>query len=128
MNHLRKFNEHIKSDYYEEIPLYDFKNKISPYGEISEIIEFNDKDYNIIKSRLNDNIDINHLPYEGREVKGGEVNIVKIKGDGISTIYLYENMDEWFFIREKGFTGSKYYQCDQFEGLLMLLKDKGIIS
>ena len=41
--------------------------------------------------------------------------------------FLYKLEDDYFvciLIEDEGMT---YYKCDQFEGLLMLLKDKGII-
>jgi hypothetical protein len=42
--------------------------------------------------------------------------------------YVYQKPDEYFDV-EIGIMGSKrkYYRCDQFDGLLKLLKDKKII-
>ena len=45
----------------------------------------------------------------------------------IGTLTIIKLEDDWFLVEYRfGFEGYSWYKCDQFEGLIKFLKDKGI--
>lgn len=43
-------------------------------------------------------------------------------------IYIYQLEDEWFLVRIFKDNKSSHWKCDQFDGLMRLLKDKEIVK
>jgi hypothetical protein len=78
-----------------------------------------------------------YIPFEEKYSKklihlGFKQSLVNLRGCSIYVnglnVYVFQKPDEYFDV-EIGVMGSKrkHYRCDQFDGLLKLLKDKKII-
>lgn len=130
MKYLKKFNESSESTYYEEIFGTD---PILNHDTNDEIIFTNDE-VETIRSLYNNEIFSITLKGwgEGAVVFDGSiVNEIGIK-DKFDTYHIYKYDDEWYIllVKKANFKIStardmtKYYKCDQFEGLLKCLKDK----
>lgn len=115
MKHLKLFEGYL-DNYYSEIT----EDEYHSYSNISNFVSMEQK-YIDKLSKLNFKID--------------KVGMFKISDN--TDIHIYPLEDEYFlvaaaFLVATAVKGSKkykycYYKCDQFEGLMKLLKDKEII-
>jgi hypothetical protein len=129
MRHIKLFEIFGKDDYYSESSGEEFINLelVDASKEVyDKLIEMRDRKVwgiyrvgNIIVRRM------------GRE-SFISINIWRVDEQTDETIVwrIWECSDEWFFVevRDTQSSISLYYKCDQFEGLVELLKDKGIIK
>jgi hypothetical protein len=77
-----------------------------------------------------------YIPFEEKYSKklihlGFTQSLVNLRGcsiyvNGVNA-YVYQKPDEYFDVEIGMGSKRKYYRCDQFDGLLKLLKDKKII-
>jgi hypothetical protein len=117
MKYLKKFNEDIivPNIYYQYIsPLFSIRSL--------DIIDFNIKYRDIIKSRLIGSYSIT--------LDSKYLSIEKITKFGGFKIKICECPDEWFFIQTESPYSSTpdICKCDQFDGVLRYLEDRGIIG
>ena len=117
MKYLKKFNESV------DVPSSYYK-WISPLTHISNLnpIDFNIKYRNIVKDRLIGDYSVT--------IDSKYLTIEKISRVGGFKVRICECHDEWFFIEVTSLymTGGDMYKCDQFEGVLKYLEDRGIIG
>jgi hypothetical protein len=117
---LKRFNE-SKENYYKEVgdEWYDFlgidiTNKI--FSKIKSLI-----DEEVYTLKVVDSMNDDRSEFHSMEIFRISTNVVDI----------YQADDDWFWVsceREgRRLGGRDYYKCDQDTGLIMLLKDKGII-
>ena len=111
MNHLRLFESFKKAEYYSVISKDEYDPLLNRNGDY---ITFEEKYYKILIE----------MGFEHVDTRLGCCNIYR---NGMS-VDIYQRKDEYFdvHISSRGNLASlhKYYRCDQFEGLLKLLKDK----
>jgi hypothetical protein len=122
MKHLKSFNESNSSDFYTEESEFDPNNVVSlPLNDIKEI-----------QKSIKSNYKIKFI--------NTDPNIIKIEKKSILpqntcwVVRLYE--DEWYWVWEHNYERNilgqieyediKYYKCDQLDGVIKLLEDKGI--
>ena len=135
MKYLKKFNESSESIYYEEI----FGTDPILNHDTNDELRFTNDEVDTIKSLYYLGINtLNPIVItlkgwgEGAVVFNGNiVNEISIK-DMFDTYHIYKYDDEWYIlsVKKSNFEIStardvtKYYKCDQFDGLLKCLKDK----
>jgi len=128
MKHLKPFNESNADEYYQEIELgeyYDrfdwetFTNK--EFDEIEKLaLSLNTSDYLVI------DFDKECEPHS--EIVISDKIGAKLKEYDLFRIFKCK--DEWYYVRQERtltnstFLTSFFYKCDQWEGLINLLKDK----
>ena len=125
MKYLISYNE--SSSYYTVISEDEFRSFSDYRNDIDRFIDIDDTSVNRIESVLgkgltslkvsNTNMLFYLMIYTG---KGGYAK----KQQDID-MYVYKMEDDWFIIKEKSpeLGNSKYYKCDQIDGVIKLLKD-----
>ena len=114
MIHLKRFNE-SKEDYYKEVgdEWYDFVGINISDKIFAKIESLLDEDKYTLK--LSDCANDDGSEFYGIDILDERNNIF---------VEIFQADDDWFWV---SILGSHYYKCDQDTGLIMLLKDKGII-
>jgi hypothetical protein len=119
MKYLKKFNE-SSSEYYQIIDQSEWKDDI-----FYKSIHFEKKYIDEIKNRLK-------TEYKLTQPTSWIIEIVHYKWNNY---IISQCQDEWFYAREdvedemsNSYGTNTYYKCDQFEGLLKLLKDNNAIE
>jgi hypothetical protein len=115
MRHIKFFLEGFdKSDYYQEMDRGEllYLRSIgftSDDDELLKLIQFLNSRY--IKFDLSPTNSVNFYSEDGRPV------------------YILTVVDEYYYVAigSRSTTPATYWKCDQFEGLMELLKDKGVI-
>ena len=118
MKHIRLFNESNKEDYYtivSEEEWEDFDPIEIPDNIFKKIDSLIDKNTYHIRFEPNP-WDLLQLIYR----KSANMS----PRDGKYSCSIYTSGDDWYWVNIKG---ESLYKCDQDNGLIMLLKDKGII-
>src|ERR1035437_966546 len=102
---------YTQKDYYTEIAYKEYNNFI-----YNKMIDFNLRDINRLKLVI-DKFEL---------IKYRNINYIyfKYKGDWLSIL---ECEDEWFIVITNKSDKIKYYKCDQYDGVIYCLKDKGFI-
>ena len=139
MRHLKRFNENV-SDYYQLIDKLEF---IEATGDtfnaddrddienINKTIDVEQKNIDIIKKNLKSE----YVVMEFRGVLDGckFITIGRIVTSTrnrvrLNNCYVYQCDDEWMYVEWTNYNNNveAYYKCDQIEGLLTLLSDKGL--
>jgi hypothetical protein len=126
MKHIKLFLEGFdKSEYYWEVP--ELKNMtMDRFMEEWDVVDIDDKVWNNLLDMIDDNWDIS----EDEMGDKTSISISKKWGEG------YRQGDDDYSICQLGdeyfivicYQDNTYWKCDQFEGLVELLKDKGIIK
>ena len=116
MKHLKLFEYFQEKDYYLKI-------SEDEYDSI-ESIEFEDKLAEDILSMLKDGWEMDR--------RSGSYMVTLYNENGERDWHIGQSLDEWFFadsdlVGEDWDYQHNFYKCDQFEGLLQLLKDNQII-
>jgi hypothetical protein len=139
MKHIKLFLEGFdKSEYYHEIDVDEYD---SCFGLIDDyyveqeykIVDIDEKYLDILKNRS-----IGKLEFEiYSDISVSELKINKKMAIGIysdiGSIKIYEISDEWFVVyvadvlKKETDDFETFYKCDQFDGLVELLKDRGVI-
>lgn len=128
MIHLKMFEGFDKKGYYEEIP-YD---KFMTY--VRDSIDIDPKYLGVIRNNISNwtsgRIGTNGFHYSNSTP--AKVIEFKIPNEGFGPTYpskIFELSDEWFlvFLIENDDISS-IYKCDQIDGVIELLKDKGLCS
>lgn len=84
-----------------------------------------------LKLQILDKLSSDWLPYKVELTDTCELRLRKENG---SQLFIYHNDDEWFYCEYYNVDSLiildryQYYKCDQFDGLLDLLKDLKIIN
>jgi hypothetical protein len=115
MKYLKKFNESKSDEFY-----------IKTNGAVTELKDFSESNFNIIKGRLKSNIKCDFI-------KGLKDWFDHIKlADANFIIKIFEADDEWFFVDVTYISihghNTQYYKCDQMDGLLKLLENLHTIN
>ena len=142
MKWIKLFEAFDKSDYYREIK--------TPFDESIHNVDMSKKMADKIENlfmgtdekgepMMDPNIDIEYGRYPGpgpdshmdeSEFWAIELKTLNDEGKQTATLIINELYDEWFsvemFCYLPGEEGG-FWLCDQFEGLVMLLKDKGVL-
>jgi hypothetical protein len=133
MKWIKLFEAFDKSDYYREIKP-PIEESIPQNVDMSK--EMADKIENLF---MGTNIDIEYGEYPGpgpdSRMEESEFWAIELKplndeGKQTATLIINELYDEWFSVEMFSYlTGEEggFWVCDQFEGLVMLLKDKGVL-
>ncbi len=122
MKYLKKFEDN-ENQFFTEITKGEFHNSKEFACDIKD--EFIEKITSLAKDKK-----------ISREIEIGEYTsfyFIHINYPGNNTVFfvdIYESKDEWFFVNIESLqsTIDVYYKCDQFEGLLKLLSDYGVIK
>jgi len=136
MKHLKHYTLlENKNEFYEEVDLSTFLNSLL---DDSDRIRFDDKLYKKILSLftkdLMDRIPTSNGIYK-RPLLQKDVSL-SLNKYCISVTNLYNGIDisisddEWYYVMLRGEVigyETKYYKCDQYEGLVKLLKDFKLI-
>jgi hypothetical protein len=130
MKHIKNFNESNKEEYYQELGMEEW--------DTFQPLDISEKFYKRIDSLVDKSIYSTRLGYGD-----GDKSSILIIGspntharrrmlptNGKYSCCIFTSDDEWYWVcinSEKALYQDSYYKCDQWEGLLMLLKDKKII-
>ena len=146
MKYLKRFNE--SNDYYEQIFNFnklDSNGELTKYGKISgDDIEMSNHDISVLGKYGFNKIKTGIRIYPTGSVSGylsrKYLRLTGIYGstdDKYNTITVWKRVDDWFFVEVFGGRWNKddslstqfnhWYICDQVEGVVKLLKDKGLI-
>jgi hypothetical protein len=123
MRHIRLF-EGFKDDYYQEIT----SGEANDLEEEGRIVGFSTKDRERLDIIINDN------PTTRRTIKSmrycDDCLVFRLNDEYSSHVSIEPLEDDYYlvFTSNNKIDGSKYYKCDQWDGLMMFLKDKGIIK
>jgi hypothetical protein len=109
MKHLKIFEDFESNEYYKEISEDDY----NPL--------FNDEDYIPFEEKYS-----NKLIQLGFKQSPLNKRCCSTYTNGMN-VYVFQRNDEYFDV-EIGARKRKYYRCDQFDGLLKLLKDNKILN
>ena len=127
MKHLRLFEGFNQDEYYQEITSEEF-NDLEDEGMI---VGFSPKDRERLDIILNNNV----WPRFSKTIRSSSYNsggclVLMLNDDYFSHVAIEPLEDDYYivFTSNNKIDGSKYYKCDQWEGLMRLLKDKGIIK
>ena len=137
MKHLRLFEGFDTDEYYQEITSEEFDD----LEDNDEMIGFSPKDREKLDIILNNNVGPRFIktirsssynsgfPYYN-PASGGGCLVLMLNDDYFSHVAIEPLEDDYYivFTSNNKIDGSKYYKCDQWEGLMMFLKDKGIIK
>lgn len=116
MRYLKRFNESNSEEYYQVIPHED-------YFDHFDWEPFDNKEFDKISelSYLNKSGDMKVEFDEDCEPRS---EIVISSKNGNQSIHIFKCTDEWYYVKYSAFDNSiDFYKCDQFEGLINLLKD-----
>jgi uncharacterized UBP type Zn finger protein len=119
MKHIKNFNESNKEEYYQEVGMEEW-DSFQP-------LDMSEKFYKRIDSLVDKSIYSTRLGY-GAILIIGSLNMSPKNGK--YSCCIFTSGDEWYWVcinSEKALYLDSYYKCDQDTGLIMLLKDKGII-
>ena len=130
MKHIRLFNESNKEDYYTIVSEEEWED--------FEPINLEEKIFKKIDSLIDKKTyHIRFEPFSAYTYTGGEkpnpwdlLQLIYRKSanmsprDGKYSCSIFTSGDDWYWVNIKG---ESLYKCDQDTGLIMLLKDKGII-
>lgn len=123
MKHIRLFNESNKEDYYTIVSEEEWED--------FEAIEIPDNIFKKIDSLIDKKT--YHIRFEPYQYSGNAGLVARLiyrksanmsPRDGKYSCSIYTSGDDWYWVNIKG---ESLYKCDQDNGLIMLLKDKGII-
>ena len=124
MKHIKNFNESKKEEYYQEVGREEW-DSFQP-------LDMSEKFYKRIDSLVDKSIYSTRLGYG--EWDKSAIHIIGSPNmspkNGKYSCSIYTSGDEWYWVSissEKALFKDSYYKCDQDTGLIMLLKDKGII-
>ena len=119
MKYLKKFNE-SSNEYYQIVDYDEWIDAI-----FSKIIHFEERYIDEIENRL-------RTEYKVIRPGANYIEIVHYKWNNYEICQAH---DEWFYAREEvqdtmsnSYGSITYYKCDQFDGLLKLLKDNNVIE
>ena len=128
MKHIRLFEGFETEDYYIIIDNEYY------YDELQERVEMSNVTINRIKELFSEQID---HPFTHWDIDiGNMLDVINIWDhfptqniQGKYEIQIFETIDEYYYIYINNYKEhyTDYYKCDQFEGLVKLLKDKSII-
>ena len=140
MRHIKLFESFNQEDYYIEVNSSEFNS--SEFEVVHDPDFFNSKELDILKSISNRKTMWSSLG----DTKGWQLVplsqcfgfFTKDDGSGyyvgvehpIFSLLIEKGKDEYFWVRLSFgsiISNFHYYKCDQFEGLIQLLKNKGII-
>jgi len=137
MKYLKRFNE--SNDYYEQI--FNF-NKLDSNGELTKYGKISGDDIEIPDEQMS-NHDVSVLGKYGFgrveyfTHKPMVSKYLRLTGEDNKIITVWKRADDWFFVEVVGGKWNKdsslstsfnhWYICDQVEGVVRLLKDKGLI-
>ena len=152
MKHLRKFNESVSNEYYQELDtdlLEWHKNLCDPLCVgYKKAISIDKNIVNSFRERLNNTKDIVWEAYNNID-KLWDFNFILIykihqklgKNIGsslgiwnVDRIKIYETQDEWFWVEMSGGRSKSnmyqntFFKCDQIDGVKKLLQDLGVIK
>jgi len=125
MKHIKNFNESNKEEYYQEVGREEW-DSFQP-------LDMSEKFYKRIDSLVDKSIYSTRLGYGDWDKSSiliiGSPNM--LPKNGKYSCCIFTSGDEWYWVcinSENGLYQDSYYKCDQDTGLIMLLKDKGIIK
>ena len=128
MIHLRKFNESSEDDnkYYQEIDEPGVDSTEWNYVDFSKVEQLRD----LLADQ--EGIDLTIETYGYPESDKRELVLdVDREGSVVRRVEIFELDDEWYvdvFDKKEGDEiWERWYKCDQYDGLIKLLKDKKII-
>ena len=136
MRYIKMFETFNSEKYYREITTYDdsvaepIDMSERTLGKIKKLFEgFSDENG---EPMTDPDVEIEYGKYPGpdeTEVFAVELNHFS-DGEQIETLLINELDDEWFTVEMFCYLPDKvggFWICDQFDGFVMLLKDKGIL-
>ena len=127
MKHLRLFEGFNQDEYYKEITSEEF-NDLEDEGMI---VGFSPKDREKLDIILNNNVGPRFIKtIRSSSYNSGGCLVLMLNDDYFSHVVIEPLEDDYYIVLTSNnkIDGSKYYKCDQWEGLMRLLKDKGIIK
>ena len=126
MKYLKYLTENFKQDeFYVEISEWEYRDYL-----LHKKDSFNKREIDFLKDNLSKEFTVDYYP------RAADAPMAKIvigfytpKAGWVNT-YINKLEDSYFIINGIDVTDYHYftYKCDQFEGLVQLLKDKGIIN
>jgi hypothetical protein len=129
MKHIKNFNESNKEEYYQEVGREEWDDFISVWGFNNIIPDSIIKKIDSLIDKSIYNIDITFPPISIVIKYRKTPDILLRDGRRIISKYscsIYTSDDEWYWVSIPDIEPNRY-KCDQDTGLIMLLKDKGII-
>lgn len=139
MKWIKLFEAFDKSNYYRKIktPIEEPIHNLDMSKKIADKIENLFMGTNEMGEPMMDpNVDIEYGKYPGigpessmDESEFWAIGIKTLDYEKPIHLFINELYDEWFSVEMFGYPGFEggFWLCDQFEGLVMLLKDKGIL-
>lgn len=117
-------DEEIEEDLgYEEIEQTEFvSNEIVSYTQTKNLDRFTDKEIDYFTNNLNNVSIFNRMLGVGTLFGGTYINIELRRGH----IHVIKGKDEWYYVHHSRSAikmPDKYYQCDQWDGLINCLND-----
>jgi hypothetical protein len=128
MRHLRLFEGFNQDEYYQEITSEEF-NDLEDNDGMN--VDFSPKDREKLDIILNNNVGHRFSKtIRSSSYNSGGCLVLMLNDDYFSHVAIEPLEDDYYivFTSNNKIDGSKYYKCDQWEGLMRLLKDKGIIK
>ena len=132
MKYLKLFEGFSKDEYYTEIPYHEYKKLVNDYSGTSEPLQQTTRldivdEFYKLKTKLGYHVEMN-LSHDRLSIWGNTY-----KGSKGTTKWEYSICkldDGWYFYSEiRSYRGVyTHYKCDQWEGLLELLKDKEFLK
>lgn len=132
MKYLKNFYESYTNDYYNEISNNEYRDTL--YKDfVANPVNFNIKNRYRLMSMLNNsaysNMDISLGRTDVKRNGNNQIcNYIQINLDKNKykdyQIKIYEMEDDWYLVS----SFNNYYKCNQFDGLIKLLKDLTIIN
>ena len=122
MKYLKLFNESEENEYYHGISWED-------YIDHFDFETFDNKEFDEISTLAYLNKSSDDMKVEFDEDCEPRSEIVISSKNGNQSINIFKRVDEWYYVKystfdNRGVKSIYFYKCDQFEGLINLLKEK----
>lgn len=128
MIHLRKFNESSEDDneYYHEIDAPVVESGEWNYVDFTKVEQL----YDLLADQEGIDLTIETYGYPEKDKRELVLDVDR-EGSVVRRVEIFELDDEWYIAvfdkKEGDEIWERWYKCDQYDGLIRLLKDKKII-
>jgi len=128
MKHLRKFNESSddENEYYHEIDDPGVDSTEWNYVDFTKVDQLCD----LLADQEGIEVSIEYYGYPEKDQRELVIDVDR-EGSVVRMVEIFELDDEWYIAvfdkKEGDEIWERWYKCDQYDGLIKLLKDKKII-